>query len=75
LGTANQSTPNKLYLVANIPCVMVKRRCNFQDRERKALFGLYELVKALDQKVDYVIESQREHYYSQAACPLDNYQR
>jgi len=54
---------------------MVKRRCNFQDRERKALFGLYELVKALDQKVDYVIESQREHYYSQAACPLDNYQR
>ena len=43
---------------------MAKRRCNFQDRERKVLFSLYKIVKELDQKMDYVIEGQRDLYYS-----------
>ena len=42
----------------------MKRRCNFQDRERKALFSLYEMVKDLDRKVDYIIEDQRGLYYA-----------
>jgi len=43
---------------------MVKRGCNFRDGERKALFSLYEIVKGLDQKMDHIIENQRDLYYS-----------
>ena len=56
--------PNKLLVVLGISySTMAKHRCNFRDREQKVLSSLYELVKGLNQKVDYVIEGQQDLYY------------
>ncbi len=42
---------------------MAKRGCNFDEKERKILLRLYDIVMALDMKIDYVIESQKDLYY------------
>lgn len=34
------------------------------ELERKALFKLCETVKDIDKKIDYMIESRRNDYYS-----------
>ena len=42
---------------------MANRRCNFTDTERETLLRLLEIVKDLDHKLDYVIETQKDLYY------------
>ena len=43
---------------------MAKKTCNFDERQQTILLRLYEMVRSLDQKVEYVIEGQRDLYYS-----------
>lgn len=42
---------------------MAKHRCNFGELERKILLRLYEIVKDMEQKMDYVIEKREPYYY------------
>ena len=42
---------------------MAKRICNFNEKERKAIHSLCDIVRELDQKLDYIIEGQRELRY------------
>ena len=50
---------------------MAKQTCNFDERQQTILLRLYEMVRALDQKVEYVIEGQRDLYYSFRPEPED----
>ena len=43
---------------------MAKHKCGFGELERKTLFKLCGMVKDIDKKVDYMIESRRNDYYS-----------
>lgn len=52
---------------------MAKHRCSFDEIARKALIDIYKIVKELDQKVDYIIEDQRNLYYSRDNSKTDYY--